>query len=234
VIAKAVATGDDFSLALGTNGTVYSWGSDSKGQLGYPSAAGDINPTPTAIVGPAAFVNVKAIAAGGAFSLARTSSKVWAWGQGSSGQLGRGVFPDHKGHPRKVLFTSACKGLKPSAIAAGYDHAMVRAKTGEVCTWGDNNYGQLGDNQAELQSAVPVLAIGINAKAIAAGAFHSLALDATKAVWAWGDNTWGQQGNTTYAPPFNDVPVPVPAAPPWPGTATLLGTGAASDHVVVS
>ena len=70
-VTNAIASGTNFHLALLTNSTVVAWGSNSSGQLNFPSNLS----------------NVVAVAAGGDHALAlKVDGTVVAWGNNSSGQ----------------------------------------------------------------------------------------------------------------------------------------------------
>ncbi len=66
-------------------------------------------------------------------------------------------------------------------IASGSTHTVVLKPNGTVWTWGQDTYGQLGDNDSETKAyAVEVVKEGNiildNVKEVAAGTAHSLAL----------------------------------------------------------
>ena len=86
-----LCAGYDHVVALATDGTVWSWGSDESGQLGNRNIAEtpqSVN-TPKQVHGALEGKNVVSIAAGHAFSLALTSEgKVYAWGNNQFGILG--------------------------------------------------------------------------------------------------------------------------------------------------
>jgi alpha-tubulin suppressor-like RCC1 family protein len=66
-----------------------------------------------------------------------------------------------------------------------------------VLAWGNNKYGQLGDDST-ADSDVPVrveLPRGFRAVDVAAGCYFSLALGADGEIFAWGDNKLGQLGD---------------------------------------
>jgi alpha-tubulin suppressor-like RCC1 family protein len=81
-------------LALRSDGTVWAWGVDDKGQLGN-GASEQYDNLPGEVVGPDGkghLQHVVAIAAGGGFSLAKLANgSIWAWGQNNQGQLGIGT-----------------------------------------------------------------------------------------------------------------------------------------------
>ncbi len=96
------------------------------------------------------------------------------------------------------------------AIATGAYHNLVLCADGTLAAWGNNYYGQLGNNSTD-SSAVPVLVnqtgvlAGKAVIAIAAGGNYSLALCADGTMAAWGYNNDGQLGNNT----TTDSSVPV-------------------------
>ncbi len=81
-------------LALRSDGTVWAWGVDDKGQLGNGHSE-EYDNLPSEVVGPGGkehLQHVVAIAAGGGFSLAKLADgSIWAWGQNSQGELGIGT-----------------------------------------------------------------------------------------------------------------------------------------------
>ena len=81
-----------------------------------------------------------------------------------------------------------------TSIGAGGGHTAVAKTDGTVWTWGDNEYGQLG-NSTNTDSNVPVQANISDVLAVAAGVTHTVALKSDGTVWAWGYNYYGQLGN---------------------------------------
>jgi len=81
---KSIAAGENHSLALKNDGTVWAWGDNLKGQLGDDSKTQRGNPVQVQNLDHVIF-----IAAGANHSLAiREDGSLWAWGDNSSGQLG--------------------------------------------------------------------------------------------------------------------------------------------------
>ncbi|WP_295456262.1 CARDB domain-containing protein [uncultured Thiodictyon sp.] len=80
-------------------------------------------------------------------------------------------------------------------LAAGNVHSLFIDATGDLWAWGDNWYGQLGDNTTtNRESPVHVLT---DVAAVAAGTFHSLAIKTDGSLWAWGNNANGELGHDT-------------------------------------
>lgn len=83
------------------------------------------------------------------------------------------------------------------SIAAGNFHTCAIDGEDQVICWGNNAYGQLGNNTT-TQSNRPVNVSGISSiSAIAAGAYHTCALTAGGGVVCWGLNNYGQLGDGT-------------------------------------
>ncbi len=132
----AVAGGGYHSLALQSNGTVWSWGFDGNGQLG-DDAATVSKSTPVTV---ATITNITAIAAGRYFSLAlKSDGTVWSWGNDVAGQLGDDAAIANKSTPVQVATLTNI-----TAIATGVAHALARKNDGTVWCWGDNGFCELG------------------------------------------------------------------------------------------
>ena len=82
-----VQEGQNFTIALKRNGTVWSYGLNNNGQLGIGNTENKTEPTQITGIN-----NVKSIATGYSHSLALLENgQVYSWGLGTSGQLGNGT-----------------------------------------------------------------------------------------------------------------------------------------------
>jgi len=121
-----------------------------------------------------------------------TDGNLFAWGSNTYGQLGNGdTGGNSQLSPIPIAFTNVF------GVSAGGTHTLACQIDGSVWAWGNNGFGQLGDNTTDIRfSPVQVLNVtGITA--VAAGGSHSLALQGGATVVAWGDNEFGQLGDTT-------------------------------------
>jgi alpha-tubulin suppressor-like RCC1 family protein len=130
------------------------------------------------------------VAAGNSFGLAlKSDGTVWSWGDNFSGQLGTGDKSNTVAVPVRI---DGISGV--IAVAAGSEHGLALKKDGTVWVWGNNQYGQLGDNDAD--SDVPIQIENLTGViAIAASCNHNLALKQDGTVWSWGWNFTGQLGH---------------------------------------
>ena len=113
-----------------------------------------------------------------------------------------------RGSLRKARLRSA--GL--ACLSAALLLLSLAAGAQTPWTWGDNQFGQLGDG-TNTGSNVPVRVstrTGLTGvTSLAGGGEHSLALAEGGTVWAWGNNDRGQLGIGTTTP--SSLPAPVPA-----------------------
>ena len=186
----AVATGGsphvDHSIALKSNGTVWTWGNNERGQLGDGTTMHRCTPVQVQNL-----TDAVAISAGGLHSVALgADGTVWTWGWNSQGQLGNGSVTNHNAPVQVWNLTNV------AAISAGSSHTVALRDDGTVWAWGANNGGQLGDGDIITRHPFPVQVRNLtNVVATSAGGAHTVALIADGTVWAWGWNDSRQLGD---------------------------------------
>jgi hypothetical protein len=155
----AVTAGIIHTVALASDGSVYSWGSNTNyGQLGNNSTTNSWVPVAVDVNGVLSGKTITAIAGGGYHTVALASDgSIYTWGNNSSGQLGNNSTTNSS-VPVAVDMSGVLLGKTIIAVAAGGYHSVALASDGSVYTWGYNDYGQLGNNSA-TNSSVPVQAV---------------------------------------------------------------------------
>ena len=183
-----VAAGYTHTVAVKSNGTLWSWGNNNSGQLGNNTSVGSHTPVQESTQSTHW---VKAVA-GNSFTVAKTSSgKLYAWGNNRSGELGIDDV-GNRAEPTPVDGGSA--GW--SDIAAGFSHITALKTDGEIWSWGGNYSGQLGNNESGNMHRAPVQE-ATNAtdwKSIDCGRDWSFAIKNDGTLYAWGHNDRAQLG----------------------------------------
>jgi alpha-tubulin suppressor-like RCC1 family protein len=223
--AVAVSSTVSNSLILLNTGKVVGFGSNFSGQLGDASTTTRYEPVAVSTTGTGNDYdgsNAIAIACGDGHSMILLNTgKVLSFGDNDYGQLGDGTIVG-KYVPTPVSNTGGYDDTNAIAISTGEVHSMILLNTGKVLSFGDNNYGQLGDGTSgstnNSSTPTPVSTDssngndynGSNAIAISCGKNHSMILLNTGKVLSFGDNQNAQLGNGTIGTTNNsDTPTPV-------------------------
>jgi len=198
----AVAAGDDFAIALKSDGTVWAWGHNDLGQLGN----GSLTDSPFAVQVSGLGAGVTAISAGYNHSLViDTDSAIWAWGSNSNGQIGTGADPTSTAYYN----TAAKIGIgEVISIAAGNRFSIAVRKErldSIVYSWGINYSGQLALGNTTQYNNPQKIGNLTGTMTVAAGFDHALAVKTDGSVWAWGSNDRGQLGSAAGAPSLSPV-----------------------------
>uniref|UniRef100_A0A8C5H7T1 HECT domain-containing protein n=1 Tax=Gouania willdenowi TaxID=441366 RepID=A0A8C5H7T1_GOUWI len=172
------------------DGTVYTCGCNDLGQLGHERS----RKKPEQVVAlDAQFI--LAVSCGEAHTMAlNDKGLVFSWGFGSDGQLGLNNFEECVRVPRNIKSLS---DVQIAQVACGFWHSLALSKGGQVYSWGQNRYGQLGLglNGQSVSTPQPIQSLqGIPFAQITAGGAHSFALTLSGAVFGWGCNKFGQLG----------------------------------------
>ena len=191
-----VAAGTDFTVALKADGTVWTWGQNTYGQLGNGVSNGTVV-YPEKID---SLSDIIKIAAAGQTAVAlKTDGTVWTWGRNDNGQLGNGTTVSSN-VPVQVLKGEQNQGNADKtylenivAIAAGGlndEKIFVVAldSNGNVYGFGSNEYRQLKiANDASYNT--PVVSPAVNAVDVAAGRGATVyTLTSNGLVYALGKN----------------------------------------------
>src|SRR3989344_546890 len=207
---KGIASGQNHTLALQdpsllANSQLFSWGSNTSGQLGLDDAVARSSPVQVGTVSTWAVV-----ASGGTHSVAlKSDSSLWVSGKNDFGQLRLGDV---------VLRSSPVQvgGLLPwSQIAAGYHHSLALKTNGTLWIWGRNNKGQTGQADAITAHRSSPVQVGTLAtwSYVTGGVFQSAAAKTDGTIWTWGYNNRGQLGLGDGV--YRSSPVQVGAGTTW-------------------
>ncbi|NUT52162.1 MAG: hypothetical protein HOV94_33440, partial [Saccharothrix sp.] len=204
----AIAAGAYNGYAVKSDGTVWSWGDNSRGELGNGVACDrDVPGTcssnvPVRVVG---MTDAVAVSEDG-FAL-RSDGTAWVWGSNATGLLGTGSTNNLE----VSLVAVQVPGLTGVVEINGSNaHRYARKADGTVVAWGSNLEGQIGNGSADTASVrTPTPVSGLaDVVAIASGdAYNGYALTADGTLWGWGNNLNYQLG--AYQPRRSTVPLRV-------------------------
>ncbi|XP_037538558.1 probable E3 ubiquitin-protein ligase HERC4 [Nematolebias whitei] len=214
-----VSCGSQHTVALTKDGQVYTWGRDSRGQLGLGRRkSGAESPQHLWSLSSIPVVRISARWEQ-SFALS-VSGGVFGWGRNDRGQLGLGDIKDR--------YTPACVpslNLKKACdVSCGRDHTAVLTKHGAVFTFGSGQFGQLGHNsfQDELRPRLVAELWGSKVMKIACGRNHTLVLTDANKVYSFGCGKHGQLGHGEEHHPSVPLPVSLPQDTSRPRIQTIF------------
>jgi alpha-tubulin suppressor-like RCC1 family protein len=191
---KQVSAGYYSTISIKTDGSLWSWGANTYGQLGQSDTTNRSSPVKVGLL-----TEWKQVSSGGGFACAvKTNGTLWAWGYNGSGNLGQGASIT-------VTYSSPVQvGSETNwkQVSCGQNTALAIKTDGSLWAWGSFGSGALG-----LGSLVPggspsrVGALTNNWKQVTAGSGtnpgtieHTVAIKTDGTLWAWGLNSSGQLG----------------------------------------
>lgn len=192
----SISAMDRHTLAVKQDGTLWAWGWNAVGQVGDGTLENRQSPVKIMdnVLLPNSTEKLTA-SAGVEFSVVLDgNSKVVAWGNNSSGQLGDGIA-----FMTSTPVLSYEMGTDVKYISGGEENTVVLHENGQVSVWGENYCGELGRGtygNADIPKEAKIQGLS-NMISVDAGYHHTLALDADGKVWSWGKNANGQLGNGT-------------------------------------
>ena len=202
----AIAAGSFHSMALTSDGHLWTFGCNAEGELGTLLNSGTDTPTPTP---QDVLSGVGVIAAGAFHSLAlKTNNTLWAFGLNQDGQLGDTLTAGDIGdNPIPVQVRTGI-----ATIAAGGFHSLAVTTIGDLLTFGYNYFGELGTTDDNEVPDPPPHATSTSVlsgvAAVAAGTYHSMALKTDGTLWTFGFNFDGELGRLTGINTFSAFPTP--------------------------
>jgi alpha-tubulin suppressor-like RCC1 family protein len=187
-----LSAGYSHSSAIKTDGTLWTWGSGTNGQLGNAVTTGSISTPITTFAGG---TDWKQVSGGASHTAAiKTDGTLWVWGNGLNGRLGNAVTTGNISTP----VTTFAGGTNWKQVSAGGLHIAAIKTDGTLWTWGSGGQGQLGNDFTTNRSTpVTTFAGGTNWKQVSGGGQHTTAIKTDGTLWTWGIGSNGQLGFPT-------------------------------------
>ena len=191
--------GDNYinTVAIKTDGTMWSWGGNGDGNLGINNRT--YYSSPVQVPG----TTWKDVSSGADWELAtKTDGTAWARGKNSFGYLGLNNTQE-KSSPTQIGSNDNW-----SYMVAGRPFNSMGVKTdGTLWTWGKGNNGALGHNNTSTYSSprqIPGTWSNTHPTKLTAGFYRGMAIKTDGTLWAWGyqaNGELGQNNNTNYSSP---------------------------------
>jgi alpha-tubulin suppressor-like RCC1 family protein len=245
--ATQIGVGGEFGCALLNDATVWCWGDDGIGQLGNNMFQNEMEMSgflaaPAPVMGLTG--TVTAIAVGGYHSCAIVNnSTVWCWGDNQSAELGIGqaTIASPQGISNANEAGTTQLGSAASIAVNAQDSYAVMSVTGILAAWGDDYYGQLGNEMDTMSGSTPITTITSVSQhlpnsviAVAAGnaGYFACAILNDGTVWCWGYNLGGAlgDGHLDTDEKFSSKPVEVVGLP---ASAASLAAGGESACTIL-
>jgi len=219
---------------VGTGTNAYCWGKNSYGQLGNNTKdanSDDVspiaNPTPVTVLketGVLAGKTITDISGDAAWNGGETryghvcaiaDSKAYCWGYNDNGEVGDGTGNQYRPKPTAVVTTTMSGAVTELVVGSMHSCAIANSK---VYCWGDNYYGQVGDNTWNnsmdgRDRFAPVLVVPdatgifqVQPVTQLGGGFNRGCGVAAQKTFCWGNNAAGQIGDGSYGN-VKDIPV---------------------------
>ena len=187
VTVTEIDAGTAVAAAVGTDGQVYTWGTNETGALGR--AVEGYDATPTAVPG---LTGVTALGVSQFNMAVIAGGQLWAWGDATYGQVGNGVQGTVVTAPAAISLPGT-----PTQLAISAMNMSAQLTDGSIWSWGLGYYGGLGDGSATMFQSTPTrstTADGLDLVQITAGNGTVLGLDAEGRLYGWGVNDIAQLG----------------------------------------
>jgi alpha-tubulin suppressor-like RCC1 family protein len=180
------------AAAIKTDGTLWTWGFNSNGELGHNNTTNRSSPVQVGALTTWSQVN----AMNRSTIAIKTDGTLWAWGYNNFGQLGQGNTTNRSSPVQVGALTdwatlSNTSGSLSSAAAIKTD--------GTLWSWGRNNNGQLGLGNTTNYSSPKQVGALTNWASISITQTQTAAVKTDGTLWTWGLGTNGAlgHGNTT-------------------------------------
>ena len=193
--AVSIGLGGYHACAILDDASMVCWGLDNQGQGGNGQDDNDPRSTPVGVSFPEGREPVQ-VDGGEAHTCAlMNDGGVMCWGRDHVGQLGDNGTNANQYEPGSNAMLP--DGRRATSISMGGHVSCAVLDDGTLACWGENNYGQLGDNTttrrsvptlAHLPDNLTVLDVGVN--------YHSTCVVyANGSMGCWGHDNYGRLAN---------------------------------------
>ncbi|MFH1228024.1 MAG: kelch repeat-containing protein [Planctomycetota bacterium] len=181
-----VAGGQEHSVGLKEDGTVWTWGYNFFGQLGSGIGNSADRNIPAQVSG---LTDCADVYGGGDYSMSRkTNYSLWVWGRNELGQLGVGDANSH------TVPTGLNYAMNWVNAAAGQSHGIAVNLDNTLWAWGANDKGQLGTGDNNIRTSPVQIGVVMDYAGVACGDAYSVVTKTDGTIWSVGYNSFSQLG----------------------------------------
>ena len=197
-------------IAKDSSGKLYSWGENYSGQLGNGTTENSSMPVCISDIeeSPLKGKNIVNVYVDFSTMIAKDSDgKLYSWGYNGSGQLGDGTT-NESNIPICIsnIENSPLNGKNIVDVHNYGSTIIAKDSNGKLYTWGENDYGQLGNGTGTTEnSSMPICISDIENSPLKGKNIVNIywydsaiiAKDSDGKLYSWGRNNFGQLGNET-------------------------------------
>jgi alpha-tubulin suppressor-like RCC1 family protein len=177
-----VDAGANHTLAIRNDGTIWSWGSNNFGKLGYSTATGT-NPNPYRV---GISNNWQSVSAGEWHSSGiKSDGTLWVWGYNAYGQGGQGT----SGTAYAIIGSPTQVGANNNwqSVSVGTNYTLAIKSDGTLWGMGTNEHGELGIGSTTFSSLPIQIGTSSNWKQVSANNGYSIGIKTDGTLWQWGN-----------------------------------------------
>ena len=189
----STAGGADLAAAIRTDGSLWTWGSNSQyGNLGHNEGGWNARySSPTQVPGTWSSIDIADYCTIGL----KTNGELYTWGRNYKGALGhnqnQGSTPGTNSKSSPVQVAGDWTGSK---IFGAYNGGAVKSD-GTLWIWGQNDFGNLGQNApTNSHRSSPVQIPGTTWSRVSLRKDMAAGLKTDNTLWVWGRNNDGSLG----------------------------------------
>jgi len=199
----SITVGENHTCAVASDNNAYCWGFNFNGQLGNNSTSNSNVPVAvntSGVLSGKTIISPISIREYHACAVA-SDNNAYCWGYNNKGQLGNNSTSQST-VPVAVNTAGVLSGKTLTAVAVGQYSSCALASDGTVYCWGENVYGQLGNNSTS-ESHVPVavntsgVLSGKTVSNITSGYQNVCSIASDNNAYCWGRGDYGQLGNNS-------------------------------------
>jgi len=185
-----VASGQSFTIATQSNGTLWAWGtSSSYGEAGLNTTANCSSPAQIGTASNWSKIACSYLATGAI----QSNGSLWVWGQNRYGNLGNNSSQISPGFSSPIQVGSLSLW---TSITVGTQNMLAIQSNGTLWAWGSNGWGVIGNNTGSNVFSSPVQVGTALWTQISCGYTSVVGIQSNGTLWGWGANSFGPVGTT--------------------------------------